>query len=76
MRLILCSLVVLAWSFGPFYGPKSPTLSAPQAPAPAVETATPTIDFDNLHAQARDALNQLRQSQAAQRMAVASANDF
>ncbi len=76
MRLILWSLVVLAWSFGPFYGPKSPTLSAPQVPAPAVETAAPTVDFDNLHAQARDALDRLRQSQAARQVAMASASDF
>ena len=73
MRLILFSLVVLAWSFGPLFGPKSPTLSLPREPAPAVETVTPTIDFDHLHAQARDALAELRQSQAAHRVAMASA---
>jgi hypothetical protein len=73
MRLILCSLVVLAWTSGPFFGPKAPTLSEIPAPPPAIETVTPTVDFDNLHAQARDALAELRQSQAAHRVAVASA---
>ncbi len=76
MRLILFSLVVLAWSFGPLFGPKAPTLSAPPAPVPAVETSAPPVDFDNLHSQARDALDRLRQSQAARSMAVASASGF
>jgi hypothetical protein len=76
MRLILCSLVVLAWTVGPFYGPKAPTLSAPLAPTPAVETPAPAIDFDSLHTQAREALDQLRQAQAARRMTVASASSF
>lgn len=72
MRLILCSLVVLAWTAGPFFGPKAPTLSVAPQPAPAVETVAPAVDFDNLRAQARDALTQLRQAQAAQGMAVVS----
>ena len=76
MRLILCSLLVLAWGFGPLFGPEAPTLSAPLTPVPAVETAAPSVDFDNLHSQARDALNQLRQSQADRRVAVASASGF
>ena len=66
MRLILCSLVVLAWTCGPLFGPKSPTLSLPREPAPSV-------DFDHLHAQARGALAKLRQSQAAHRVALADA---
>jgi len=77
MRLILCLFVVLAWTSGPIFGPKAPTLSEPLAPLPVVETQTvateaPSVDFDNLHSQARDALNQLQQSQAARRLTVAS----
>lgn len=79
MRLILCLFVVLAWSSGPFFGPKAPTLSGPLTPLPAVETQAlaveaPSVDFDHLHIQARDALNQLRQSQAARLVTVASAS--
>lgn len=79
MRLILCLFVVLAWSSGPLFGPKAPTLSEPLAPLPALETSAmeidaPSVDFDNLHSQARDALNELRQSQAAHPVTVASAN--
>jgi len=72
MRLVLCSLVVLAWTSGPLFGPKAPTLSAPLSFEPAVEPAPPPVDFDNLHGRARDALNRLRQSQAARGVAVAS----
>lgn len=72
MRLVLCSLVVLAWTSGPLFGPKTPTL--PLAPASAAETKAPAVDFDQLHAQARDALARLRQTQAARRMTVASAD--
>lgn len=72
MRLVLCSLVVLAWASGPIYGPKTPVLSP--EPASAAATKAPAVDFDQLHAQARDALAQLRQSQAARRMTVASAD--
>lgn len=81
MRLILCLFVVLAWTSGPFFGPKGPTLSEPLAPLPAVEiqalaTEAPSVDFDNLHSQARDALNQLRQSQAARPVTLAYAGSF
>jgi hypothetical protein len=76
MRLILCSLLVLAWTSGPLFGPKAPTLSAPLTSAPAVEPAAPPVDFDNLNSQARDALDRLRLSQAARGMAVASASGF
>jgi len=75
MRLILCSLLVLAWTFGPLFGPKAPTLSAPLTPAPTAETAAPPVDFDSLHAQARDALAQLRQAQEAH-LAMASTRGF
>ena len=81
MRLILCLFVVLAWTSGPFFGPKAPTLSGPLTPVPAVQTRAveieaPTVDFDSLHSQAREALNQLRQSQAARRVAMVSAADL
>ncbi len=79
MRLILCLFLVLAWTSGPIFGPKAPTLSTPLAPVPAVEaveTMAPAVDFDALHSQARDALNQLRQSQAARLVTVASAGSF
>lgn len=81
MRLILCLFLVLAWTSGPFFGPKAPTLSGPLAPLPAVETSAletvaPSVDFDNLHSQARDALNRLRQSQAHRTVTVASASGF
>ena len=81
MRLILCLFVVLAWTSGPFYGPRTPTLSGPLAPLPAmerpaVETVAPSVDFDSLHGQAREALNRLRQSQAARLVTVASADSF
>jgi hypothetical protein len=39
-----------------------------------MEIDAPSVDFDNLHSQARDALNELRQSQAAHPVTVASAN--
>ncbi len=79
MRLILCLFVVLAWTSGPIFGPKAPTLSEPLTPVPAVETQAVevqarSVDFDNLHSQARDALNRLQQSQAARRVTVASVN--
>jgi hypothetical protein len=79
MRLILSLFVVLAWSSGPFFGSQAPTLSGPLTPVPAVDTRavaveTPSVDFDHLHILARDALNQLRQSQASRPVTVASAN--
>ena len=70
MRLILCSLLVLAWMSGPLFGPKP----LPPITAPAVGTVAPAIDFDQLHIQAREALDQLRQAQAGHHMKVASAN--
>jgi hypothetical protein len=73
MRLILCSLLVLAWTSGPFFGPKPLPPSAATA-TPAVQPAAPTIDFDSLHSQARQALDQLRQRQAIRPITVASVN--
>ena len=67
MRLILASLIVLAWASGPLYPPK------PLPPAPAIQSDTPAINFDRLHSQARDALDQLRQRNALRLMSVASA---
>lgn len=75
MRLILCSLVILAWTSGPFFGSKAPTLSPPLAPVPAVGTAAPDVDFDSLHNQAREALDNLRQAQNAH-LALASTKTF
>lgn len=79
MRLILCLFLVLAWTSGPLFGPKAPALSGSLTPVPAVETPAaeteaPSVDFDDLRSQARDALDQLQQSQAARLLAVASAN--
>jgi len=76
MRLILCSLLVLAWTSGPLFGPKAPTLSGPLTPAPADQTVASPVDFDSLHIQAREALDQLRQAQAAHQLAMASTNSF
>ena len=70
MRLILSSLIVLAWVSGPIYAPK-PLPPAP-ASAPTAEAAALAIDFDQLHNQAREALDQLRQRQAGRPMTVAS----
>ena len=72
MRLILCALVVLAWISGPVFGPKSPAISARPAIAPA-SAATSAIDFEQLRAQARGALDQLRQSQEARLLKLARA---
>jgi len=69
MRLILCSLLVLAWTSGPMFQPKP----LPPIATTAVQPAAHAIDFDSLHIQAREALNQLRQRQAS-RMTVASIN--
>jgi hypothetical protein len=70
MRLILSSLIVLAWASGPIYAPKP----LPPAPAATAEAPAPAIDFDQLHSQAREALDQLRQVQATHQLRVASAN--
>jgi hypothetical protein len=71
VRLILSSLIVLAWASGPIYvsKPLLPT-AVPETPA----TQAPAIDFDGLHIQARQALDQLRQRQALRTMTVASVN--
>ena len=63
-------LVVLAWASGPIYTPKP----LPPAAASAAEAPAPAIDFDGLHSQARQALDQLRQHQALRTLTVASAN--
>lgn len=81
MRLILCLFVVLAWTSGPIFGPKAPTLTEPLAPLSAAETQAvaieaPSVDFENLHGQARDALDRLRQSQAERTLTVARAGSF
>ena len=73
MRLILCSLLVLAWTSGPLFQPKPLPPIAPTA-APAVQPAAHAIDFDGLHSQAREALDQLRLRQATRLMTVASVN--
>ncbi len=67
MRLLMLSLAVLAWSGGPIVTPKP----APLAAAPAQESMQAAeAEFDALHAQARAALERLRQAQA-QRLAMA-----
>jgi hypothetical protein len=71
MRLILSSLVVLAWISGPIHAPKL----LPPTAKPAAHAAVPSVDFHYLHNQAREALEALRQTQANhRRMTVASAN--
>ena len=70
MRLILSSLIVLAWASGPIYVSKP----LPPTAVPATQAAAPAIDFDGLHIQARQALDQLRQRQALRTMTVASVN--
>ncbi len=75
MRLILSSLIVLAWTSGPIYGPKPlPPAAAIQPVAPAVQSAAPAIDFDQLRSQAREALDQLRHAKPTRAMTVASVN--
>lgn len=70
MRLILCSLLVLAWTSGPLFGPKP----LPPIATPAVKAIAPAIDFDQLHVQAREALDRLSQAQADRHLKVASVN--
>lgn len=65
MRLILFSLVVMAWSMGPIAGPRPP------APAQKANVSD-HVDFDALRAQASRALERLRQSHE-NRVAMASA---
>jgi len=53
LSLAMLSTVVLGWQFGPSY-------AAGQQP---VSEAAPQIDFARLHAEARDAMERLREKQ-------------
>jgi hypothetical protein len=68
MRLLMLSLALLAWSGGPIVTPKPALIAA----APQQEsTQALEAEFDALHAQARAALERLRQAQT-QRLAMAN----
>ena len=75
MRYVLALIVVLAWQFGPVFHAKPLPPLQTAAPAVAVVPATPVaaapIDFDNLHAQAKEALERLKRAQD-HRMRLAS----
>jgi hypothetical protein len=66
MRLVLFSLVVMAWALGPIAGPTS------SAPVQKVNVSGHD-EFDAVRAQAIEALQQLRRKHE-QRLAMASAS--
>ena len=58
MRLVLFALVAMAWIFGPI---AAPTSSAPAANPAVPEVVSENVDFDALRAEARAALERLRE---------------